>query len=1025
MKTNQKGSTDKKTQRQSTNTAASPAAVLPLQTFFIMLAGLLLILSTLPRGSFFPKDKLQFAMLFLLLSVIVFILISLFRQRVLWDSIHGWSPLLLMAAYWVPVITFQWVVLWEALTMILYYIVAIAVFLLARNLNREGACTRILLNLILLAGIVVAMTSLLGAAGIWEYPNLIMGNRLAGTFQYPNTLAAWMMTLYFIAAGLMLESTQQWKKVAYGSVGFFMLFVFVFTYSRAAWLLFPIVALGYLVLIPGKNRLLMLLTYVISGFPLLVSLLPFYRATTGEDAGGLRVFVIILVAVAAFAVLLLALLRLFSRLESLLQSQQYPHLKKGLFGVLGAILLAAALFLMVALQATEPLVFDNLDREEPRNQTITRTLADRQPLTEYELRLQLETRGGNEEQWPWLVQVVSENATGERTRILQHLGEVEASGEVIIPFETLEDTMALRFVFRNHFEETAVTFKSATLVHLEASVTDTIPLQYRFLPEALVQRFESIDRETSSADTRLAYYRDSMTILRTHPLGAGGGAWDALYREYQSQPYYSRQVHNFFLQTAVEAGIIGLMLLAGMVGLILWGLYRVFRQELLLQTSLHVAALSLLGHSFLDFNFSYLSTFFLFWILLALLQPPKGFLTMKAKSDSGKLPWFFCASLPGWAVALVLVPPMILAMTSWGAARSHETANLYGQMGETQLAYDTLEQAASLDRLRPDYRMDLLRNLLQFYSTTGDPAILTVADQHWQQGVRYAPRHRELLMAGANLKIYQKNHDEARTLLLQRINEAPLDRVGYEDVSDAYLGLIKYMAGNQTDANSLPEQTLAATAKEGLQLFQLHQQANQRAEVPLAITGAFKSNLMHLRAWQEFAAGSLPFALNPSENPVFVSFLDLEHATGAERAWRAWGREDAQLVTTLTPEGLITTNTGTDLGLAYTPNIQLQPDTTYQVWVDFAEISLHNPLSVYVIAADSEDHRVQHHHILTPEETESLSVAFTFTTSDDIDPAKDQYIRFDHPGIHPEGDPDADPGSFTIRGLVAQQINHE
>ncbi|SMP56653.1 O-antigen ligase family protein [Anoxynatronum buryatiense] len=1002
------------------NTAAGEAAVLPLQSFFAFFMGILLTFMVLSRGAFFPEDKILFSLIFLLLGVVVFALTSLFRHRVWWDSIHGFSPLLLLAAYWVPVITFQWVVLWEALTMILYYVVAVVVFILVRNLNRNNRYTEMLLNLMLVAGIIVATTALMGAAQLWDYPDLVMSNRLAGIFQYPNTLAAWMMTLYFVSNGLMLEASQKWKKVAYGSIGFFMLFVFVFTYSRAAWLLFPLIALFFLIILPGKNRIMMLLTYIISGVPLLVALMPFYRATTGSEAGGFSVFAIILAATAAFGLLLAGLLRLSNRMEDFLQSQQHTHLKKVLFIAMGAVLLGAAVLLMVALQATEPLVFDNMDLEEPRNQTLTRTLSDMQPLTAYELHLQLETQGGNEEQWPWLVEVISENAGRDSTRILQHVGVKEVSGEIMIPFETLEDTTALRIVFRNQFENTAVTFHEATVIHPEADLFYSIPLQYRVLPEGLVQRLENIGREENSADTRLTYYRDSMTILRSHPVGAGGGAWDALYREYQSQPYYSRQVHNFFLQTAVEAGYLGLILLASMVGLIIWGLYQSFRAGHLLQTSLHVAVLSLLGHSFLDFNFSYLATFLFYWMLLALLQPPLWPSSWNKKVS----PRVSSSDLPGWAASLVLIPVLVLAMTAWGASRSHENAVLYGQTGEAQLAYDTFEQAASLDRLRPEYRLDLTSNLLQLYSTTGDQVMLTVANHHWQQGMRYAPRHRELIMAGVDLKIYQGEFQEAGELIQQRITEAPLDRTGYEEVSAAYLNLVKFMSGNSTQDASPVEPALAETAQEGLQLLHIQQQANQQAKVPLAITSVFKNNLMYLRAWQEFAAGNLPFALNPSENPLYVSFLDLEYATGAEQAWRAWGREDAQLTTTLTDEGLLTINTGTDLGLAHTPNIPLQSKTTYQVWVDFAQISLEAPLQIHVIATDSEGGATQHTHILTQEETKNLAATFTFTIIGDIDPVNDQYIRFDHPGRSPESDANHDPGSFTIRGVVVQQTTN-
>ena len=984
---------EKITDKNMQNTATDAVAVFPLQSVFVFLAGILLILMPLPRGSFFPKEKLVFSIALLLLGITAFAIISLFRQRVPWDSLHGFSPLLLMIAYWIPVVTFQWVVLWEALAMILYYIAAITVFLLIRALNREETYTRTLLNLMLASGLVVAFTALLGAADLWEYSDLVMGNRLAGTFQYPNTLAAWMMSLYFVANGLQLSEKPYWKKLIYAAIGFFMLFVFVFTYSRAAWLLFPVIALAYLVVIPGKNRLFMILTYAVTGITLLLAMMPFYNATTGDDAGGMSVLVIVLAATAVFALLQAGLLKSFDRLE-----------EKGgkiIYGTLGALLVGASVFLFIALQTTEPLVFDNLDQEENRNQTLTRNIPDIIPSSEYELALEIEAQGGDEDQWPWLVRVDSRDGEGSLTNIFQHTAEPDESGSITLLFETMEETESLRIIFRNHFPETAVTFSEATIRNLDASEETAyeIPLRYQYLPEALVQRFESIDREEQSADTRMAYYRDSMAILGSHPLGAGGGAWDELYREYQSQPYFSRQVHNFFLQTAVETGIPGLLILGGMVGLIMAGLYQVFRKKDLLQISLHIGVVSLLAHSFLDFNFTYLSTFMLFWMMLALLESPEmGPLAKVPEKLRQK-------HLKGWILSLSLIPVLVLSMISWGAARSQETAGAYSQMGETQLAFDTLGQAASLDRLRPTYRTDLIRNLLQFYQAEANETYLNAADDHWQQGIRFAPRRRELLLLGAELKTLQGDASAARELLQLRIQEAPLDRTAYESVTGQYIFLTKQlMANNQSEA-------ALETAREGGELLNLLNRSNEEAVVPQSVTGTFRNNLMTLRAWETFASSDLPFELSAEEELLYTHFLDLEYATGQSDSWRTWGREDAELETELTAKGLVTTNSGTDLGLAFTPNLEMEPNTEYSVWVDFEEISLEDPLRIHIIATDSDDNRTQHSHTHNPAE-DGLQAFFTFTTTDDIEPGS-QYVRFDHPGN--------DYGSFTIRGIIVTE----
>lgn len=983
----------KSNQNMDKHVKPTTATELPLQGFFIFLLGILLIIMVFPRGSFFPRDKMMFTILILFTGILCFAIASLYRQRINVQNTYFVYPLFLFAAYWIPVITMQWVLLWEALAMILYYMTAITVFLVIQYLNQRESYTDTLLHLMLLAGIAAGITSLLGAAGLWDYQNLIMGNRLAGTFQYPNTLAAWMMTLYFIASGFMLEEENTWKKLVYGSIGFFMLFIFVFTYSRAAWMLFPLVALAYLVVIPGKNRLFMILTYVLTGIPLLLALMPFYNATTGDEAGGMAVLLIIMAATAGFALLQAGLLKSFNRLEG----------KGGkiIYGVLGSLLVGASIFLFMALQTTEPLVFDNMEQEENRNQTLTRNVPDILPATEYMLEMELTAAGGDEEQWPWLVRVDSRDGEGSLTNIFQHIAEPEESGTIELPFETPEETESLRIIFRNHFPETAVTFSEATIWNLDASeeIAYEIPLRYKYLPEALVQRLESIDREQRSADTRVAYYRDSMTILRDNPLGAGGGAWDQLHTEYQSQPYFSRQTHNFFLQTAVEAGLFGLFILIGMTGLILLGLFQVFRKKDMKQISLHIAGLALLAHSFLDFNFTYLSTFILFWAMLALMHSPE------IKALDGFQKKLQNITIPGWLLILLLIPVLIVSAFSWNAFRNQDIAAIHMQTGDNQSVLAYMERAASGDPLRPDYRQDLIRNYLAIYDHTNDHTYLEMAQEHFDQIIRYAPRHRELLELGAELHLRTGNVEMNMELLRQRIHEAPLNREAYEDTSDRYVRLAESLMKKENN-----DEVLRIT-QEGLDLLELLNNANESAVVPLSVSGTLRNNLMTLRAFREAAHESFPFALYTAENFLYTRFLDLEHATGQTGAWRTWGREDASLETELTAEGLVTTNTGTDLGLAYTPNLEMEPETEYQVWVDFAEISLENPLRIHVIATDSEDNRTQHSHTHDPAE-DGLQASFTFRTTEDIEPGS-QYIRFDHPGN--------DDGSFTIRGIIVTQ----
>ncbi|WP_418790421.1 O-antigen ligase family protein [Phosphitispora sp. TUW77] len=75
----------------------------------------------------------------------------------------------------------------------------------------------------------------------------------------------------------------------------------------------------------------------------------------------------------------------------------------------------------------------------------------------------------------------------------------------------------------------------------------------------IAMKIMSISFYHQNVQERLVFFKDALKIIAENPvLGAGGKAWDILYLNIQSFGYYAENVHNDFLQVAVEAGIIGL-----------------------------------------------------------------------------------------------------------------------------------------------------------------------------------------------------------------------------------------------------------------------------------------------------------------------------------------------------------------------------------------------------------------------------------------------------------------------------------
>ncbi|NLW41470.1 MAG: O-antigen ligase family protein [Tissierellia bacterium] len=138
--------------------------------------------------------------------------------------------------------------------------------------------------------------------------------------------------------------------------------------------------------------------------------------------------------------------------------------------------------------------------------------------------------------------------------------------------------------------------------------------------------------------SRVIFYKDGLNIFKEKWfLGAGGGAWNYLYRQYQSYNYASSQAHNYPLQLGIETGILGIFILFGLVILLIATYSKYYRQAnnyptmvqvkvsnptigLILSATVITSIAALFMHSVIDFDFSESSMLLLFWQLIALFN---------------------------------------------------------------------------------------------------------------------------------------------------------------------------------------------------------------------------------------------------------------------------------------------------------------------------------------------------------------------------------------------------------------------
>ncbi|WP_284643824.1 O-antigen ligase family protein [Paenibacillus silviterrae] len=189
------------------------------------------------------------------------------------------------------------------------------------------------------------------------------------------------------------------------------------------------------------------------------------------------------------------------------------------------------------------------------------------------------------------------------------------------------------------------------------------------LPGKLQERIGNISLEQSSAYSRNTFYVDSWSIFKEHPLfGSGGGAWSALYEKFQSYPYVSRQAHSFYMQYLNEVGLFGLLFFITITVMILVGFVRfsLKNEDKNVKSSFifFIIAISLLAHSTLDFNMSFIFIGIILFLCLGCLASVSSGFAIQFKWDQNN---FYRYSYVGFS----LIVFFIMMVYSVGFLKAH------------------------------------------------------------------------------------------------------------------------------------------------------------------------------------------------------------------------------------------------------------------------------------------------------------------------------------------------------------------
>ena len=167
---------------------------------------------------------------------------------------------------------------------------------------------------------------------------------------------------------------------------------------------------------------------------------------------------------------------------------------------------------------------------------------------------------------PVTVRVESQN----RVETMMHTETVLYNGpaggaEFVVP----EDSLVVYFNF--YTPEGA---EISDVSYADADSSRKLPLRYWLLPGFIANRLQGLFANENAVQ-RLVFFEDGLKVWRKSPvIGMGIGAFTSQQESVQSFAYFTRYVHNHYIQSLVDMGVIGLVLFAALLAVTGYAIWK-------------------------------------------------------------------------------------------------------------------------------------------------------------------------------------------------------------------------------------------------------------------------------------------------------------------------------------------------------------------------------------------------------------------------------------------------------------------
>lgn len=954
-----------------------------MQMIFLILFALVITVPLMFRGLYFEKELLP-----TLISIyILFIAWAIYKSREKNFKILS-TPIdyLFIGVVLMYLISITYGInKREAIFEFSRYLAYFIIFIMAKDFSENKKYEKGIINALLFGGVLVSIIGIGSAIGTWEYVGAVIGGRLSSTFQYPNTLAAYVSALYFIAMTALINEDKKILKVIYGSLLGNFIFALILTSSRAMWLIFPLVLIAYFIILPNTRKIESIL-YIISSVIISIPVAFMFNKKLPEPSFGLW-YLYLLVLIGTGAVVFL-----ISLFDSKFRKVSIKKLLISLV-VIGILFSIGVVYIV---NSTTSLTIENLTAEDKWT-TVIRNVSSTLPSSSYDLEIDYIGTNDSESPYVGLVRVYNMDSKGELSLLsTQNLVEV-GENSTKVDFTTPEDSMGIKVYFQNVYKNTKAEILSANIVDKEtSSIVKKIPLKYKYLNESFVSRIQSISAGENSFVARMVFYKDGLKVLKQNPiLGAGGGGWLSMYQMYQSYPYSTTLAHNYILQMWIEIGTVGVLLFVIMLIIIGFYSFNIYKRsedtnKKTIIAGLTTTIITILVHAIVDFDMSLPSYAIMFWVIMGILANELNGLDTKITARLNKInPKVYIYGVILMACVLTYNHSMILYSQKFKDNGAIAFAN-----NDLDTTIKNFEKVVKYDKYEGTYKMDLASCYIGKYRETNDTEYVRKAVALVDKYMELSPYDSFAYANVANFNFSIGEVDKGLDQFDKSVELQPMRSYNYTQKLMGYRAVVDFhlSRGEYDEARDILERALKVK-EEIKKINEKSFRPLEKDEELVKYIGETQFMYENLDRLQDLAARGL--------NLDFAYYFDLDINND----------ENIDMLLVSKPEGskiehesmvegennfIRITNEGEVYGFKYVYPLSLEPNTTYIVELKARGNTKPETFNLYAWANGAAD---PNQGSLTGIELRDdwKTYSFEFTTDEDVKPGN-QYIRIQHNG---------------------------